>query len=93
MKELGPESTDVIADNHISPTSIDSDIQLHEKKHTGQRAGSFMYLALGLGLAAYCMVLLISRDALIETIALLGTGTLALISASMWVLWVRKEPQ
>ena len=48
-------------------------------------------IALALGLAAYCLVLLISRDGLIETIALLGTGSLALIFVSMWLLWVEKS--
>ncbi len=50
-----------------------------------------IYLALGFGLAAYCLVLLISRDALIETIAMLGIGALALVSAAMWGLWVKSS--
>ena len=49
----------------------------------------FIHLALGFGLAAYCLVLLISRDALIETIAILGIGALALISVSLWGLWIK----
>ena len=51
----------------------------------------FIHLSLGFGLAAYCLALLISRDARIETIAILGTGALALILASTWGLWVKKE--
>ena len=48
-----------------------------------------IYLALGFGLTAYCLVLLISRDALIETIAILGLGALALVFTSMWGLWIK----
>lgn len=47
------------------------------------------YLALGFGIAAYCLVLLISRDALIETIIILGIGALALVSTALWGLWVK----
>jgi len=46
------------------------------------------YLALGSGLIAYCLILLISRDALIETIIILGTGALGLVSATLWTLWL-----
>ena len=49
------------------------------------------YLALGLGLAAYCLTLFISRDALIGTITILGTGALALISVSLWGLWMKGQ--
>ena len=52
----------------------------------------FIHISIGFGLAAYCLVLLISKDALIETIAILGIGALALVFASMWGLWVRKDP-
>jgi len=51
----------------------------------------FLYLALGLGLAAYCLVVLISKDALIETIAILGTGALALVTASLFGLWIKER--
>jgi len=47
------------------------------------------YLALGFGLAAYCLVLLISRDALIDTITILGIGALALVSIALYGLWVK----
>jgi hypothetical protein len=47
------------------------------------------YIALGLGLAAYCLVLLISKDALIETINILGIGALALISITLYGLWIK----
>ena len=46
------------------------------------------HLALAMGIAAYCLVLLISRDALVETIAILGIGAIALISATLWRLWI-----
>ena len=51
----------------------------------------FSYLALGFGLAAYCLVLLISRDALIETIAILGIGALALVSIALYGLWIKDK--
>ena len=48
-----------------------------------------LHIALGFGLAAYGLVLLITRDALIETIAILGIGALALVSISLWGLWIK----
>ena len=48
-----------------------------------------LHAALGFGLAAYGLVLLISRDALINTIAILGIGALALITTALWGLWIK----
>ena len=50
-----------------------------------------LYATLGFGLAAYCLVLLISRDALVETIIILGAGSLGLVSVSLWGLWLRNS--
>ena len=43
---------------------------------------------LGLGLIAYCMILLISREAAVSTLLVMGITSLALIFISLWLLWI-----
>jgi len=43
---------------------------------------------LGLGLASYCLVLLISREASVATLSLMGITSLSIIVISMWLLWI-----
>mgnify|MGYP000913141362 CR=1 FL=1 len=47
-------------------------------------------VALGLGLASYCFLLLVSREATIGSLMMLGMMSLAIISLSLWILWSTK---
>ena len=55
------------------------------------KSNRWLYLSLGLGLAAYGLVLFISKEASFETILISGIGALFLISFSIWAIW-HKEP-
>ncbi|MDD4307379.1 MAG: hypothetical protein PHU53_01045 [Thermoplasmata archaeon] len=50
-------------------------------------------IALGLGLASYCLVLLVSQEAQVITVLLMGGLSLVLAVASMGFLWRNKPAQ
>ena len=43
---------------------------------------------LGFGIVSYCLVLLVSQDAPVFTVFLMGVLALFLIASSMWILWM-----
>jgi len=47
----------------------------------------FIGLALILGLASYCIVLLVSKEAPIPLLTVAGFGALVLIMISIWSYW------
>lgn len=44
-------------------------------------------ICLGLGLTSYCLVILVSQDAPIFTLALMGTMALSLVLVSIGLMW------
>jgi len=48
-------------------------------------------LGLLFGLVSYCLVLLVSMDAPVFTLELMGTLSLAVISISICILWRRED--
>jgi uncharacterized membrane protein len=51
------------------------------------RSNILLKICLGLGLVAYCLVILVSQDAPVFTLALMGTLTLSLILIPMGLMW------
>jgi hypothetical protein len=49
--------------------------------------------ALGLGLASYCFLLLVSREATRISLAILGIMSISIISISLSILWSAKDDQ
>lgn len=50
-------------------------------------------ISLGLGLASYCLVLLVSQEAQVFAILVMGCLSLILVVASMGLLWHNKSAQ
>lgn len=51
------------------------------------KSAILLKICLALGLVSYCLVILVSQDAPIFTLALMGTMALSLILISMGLLW------
>ncbi len=50
-------------------------------------AKNLVKAGLGFGIVSYCLVLLVSRDAPVFTLAIMGALALFIMASSMWILW------